>query len=239
METSLHRQLKLHYAASAEATEVTIDGFRIDAIGPSGELIEVQHAGLGALRDKTKCLLTRSKHSLRIVKPIVARKRVVTLERCGGEIIRSRMSPKRSELLDLFQDLVFFSNVFPMKRLTLEFVLIESEEHRIDRKNPRRRAKQYVSLDQKLVSVGQSLEFSTARDLLTLVPLELLPNPFDTAHLAAALQRPRWFAQKVTYCLRQTGIAKVAGKAGNSQLYSLGRYRFPRLPRAKHEPSAA
>lgn len=239
METSLHRQLKLHYAASPEETEVTVDGFRIDAIGSSGELIEIQHAGLGALRDKTKRLLTRSKHTLRIVKPIVARKRVVTLDKRGGEVLRSRMSPKRSELLDLFQDLVFFSNVFPMKRLTLEFVLIESEELRVDRKNPRRRAKQYLSLDQQLVSVGQSIEFSTARDLLALVPLERLPNPFDTAHLAAALERPRWFAQKVSYCLRQTGIAKVAGKAGNAQLYSLGRYRHPRLTRRKRKPAAA
>ncbi|MCC7339179.1 MAG: hypothetical protein IT422_29145 [Pirellulaceae bacterium] len=228
METSLHRQLKLHYAATPELTEVTLDGFRIDAIGPSGELIEIQHAGLGALRNKTKQLLACSKHKLRIVKPIVARKRVVTLHKPGGKVLRSRMSPKRSELLDLFQDLVHFSNVFPMKRLTLEFVLIEAEETRIDRKNPRRRGKQYVSLDQQLVAVGQSIEFITARDLLTLVPIERLPNPFDTAHLAAALERPRWFAQKVSYCLRQTGIAKVAGKRGNTQLYRLSPVRKAR-----------
>ncbi|MCA9183365.1 MAG: hypothetical protein KDA51_18015 [Planctomycetales bacterium] len=228
METSLHRQLKLHYAAAPELTEVTLDGFRIDAISPSGELIEIQHAGLGALRNKTKQLLARSKHKLRIVKPIIARKRVVTLHKPGGKVLRSRMSPKRSELLDLFQDLVHFSNVFPMKRLTLEFVLIEAEETRIDRKNPRRRGKQYVSLDQQLVTVGQSIEFITARDLLTLVPIERLPNPFDTAHLAAALERPRWFAQKVSYCLRQTGIAKVAGKRGNTQLYRLSPVRKAR-----------
>jgi hypothetical protein len=232
METSLHRQLKLHYAASPELTEVTIDGFRIDAISPEGELIEIQHAGLGALRDKTKRLLTRSKHTLRIIKPIIARKRVVTVKKLGGQVLRSRMSPKRSELLDLFQDLVHFSNVFPMKRLTLEFVLIESEETRIDRKNPRRRAKQYVSLDQHLVAVGQSIQFTTARDLLALVPVELLPNPFDTAQLAAALERPRWFAQKVSYCLRHTGAAKIAGKRGNTQLYRLSPQRKSRLKKA-------
>lgn len=233
METSLHRQLKLHYAASPEQTEVTMDGFRIDAIGAAGELIEIQHAGLGALRDKTRRLLARSKHSLRIIKPIVARKRLVTLHKPEGKVLRSRMSPKRSELLDLFQDLVHFSNVFPMKRLTLEFVLIEAEEIRIDRKNPRRRGKQYVSLDQQLIAVGESIEFSTARDLLKILPFELLPSPFDTAHLAAVLQRPRWFAQKVSYCLRETGVAKVAGKRGNTQLYRLS------LPRKSRQRTAA
>ncbi len=68
----------------------------------------------------------------------------------------------------------------------------------------------------------------TARDLLSLVPIELLPNPFDTAHLAAVLERPRWFAQKVSYCLRQTGVAKVAGKRGNTQLYRLSPQRRTR-----------
>lgn len=219
METSLHRQLKAHFAATAEQTEVQLDGFRIDAIAASGELIEIQHAGLGALRDKTRRLLNRSRHSLRIVKPIIARKRVVTLAKRNGEIIRSRMSPKRGELLDLFQDLVHFADVFPMKRLTLEFVLIDAEEVRIDRAQVRRRGKKYISLDQQLISVGQSIELRTARDLLLLLPLEQLPTPFDTAQLAAAFQRPRWFAQKVGYCLRQTGIAKLVGKRGNSQLF--------------------
>jgi len=173
------------------------------------------------LRDKTRRLLTRSKHTLRIVKPIIARKRVVTLQQPDGEVLRSRMSPKRGELIDLFQDLVHFANVFPMKRLTLEFVLIEAQETRIDKKNRRRRAKQYVSLDQQLISVGQSIEFSTARDLLALIPIDQLPQTFDTAHLSTALSRPRWFAQKVSYCLRETGCIKIAGKRGNSQLYRL------------------
>jgi len=223
METSLHRQLKQHFAGSDDQTEVTLDGFRIDAIADSGELVEIQHAGLGALRDKTRSLLTRSRHSLRIVKPLIARKRVVTLDRRDGEVIRSRMSPKRAELLDLFQDLVHFANVFPMKRLTLEFVLIEAEEIRIDHQPTRRRGKKYISLDQRLVQVGQSVELRKAADLLRLLPVELLPNPFDTSHLASVTERPRWFAQKISYCLRQTGIAKLVGKQGNCQLYRLAR----------------
>ncbi len=221
METSLHRQLKHHYAATAEQTEVTVDGFRIDAISASGELIEIQHASLGALREKTKRLLHRTQHSLRIVKPIVARKRLVTLQQPNGKVLRSRMSPKRGELLDLFLDLVHFANIFPMKRLTLEFVLIEAEETRVDRKNPRRRGKKYVGVDQSLVDVGASIKLVTARDLLGLLPVQNLPTPFDTAQLATAMERPRWFAQKVSYCLRQTGIAKIAGKRGNNQLYEI------------------
>lgn len=222
METSLHRQLKLHYARTAEQTEVVVDGFRIDAIGQRGELIEIQHASLAALRDKTKQLLQGTKHKLRIVKPIVARKRIVTLTERDGEVLRSRMSPKRGDVLDLFQHLVHFSTVFPLKRLTLEVVLIEAEEVRVDRVlAKRRRGKRYITIDQRLTSVQASVELRTLKDLLKLLPLDTLPPTFDTAELARALERPRWFAQKVGYCLRQTGAAELAGKRGNSQVYRL------------------
>lgn len=225
METSLHRQLKLHYAPSEDQTEVTVDGFRIDAIAESGELIEIQHASLGALRDKTRKLLKRTSHEVRIVKPIIARKRIVTLDKKDGEVIRSRMSPKRGDTLNIFEDLVHFSTVFPRKRLTLEVVLIEAEEIRIDRNVKGWRKKKYKCLDQQLAEVQESLELQTNKDLLAMLPIEHLPMPFDTAELGAAMQRPRWFAQKVAYCLRQTGAAKLDGKRGNSQLYRIPKGR--------------
>lgn len=219
METTLHRQLKLHYATDASQTEVSIDGFRIDAISSTGELIEIQHASLGALRDKTRRLLTDSERDLRIVKPIIARKRLVTFNKRNGKVVRSRMSPKRGELLDLFLDLVHFSTVFPMRGLTLEIVLIEAEEWRVDRKQVTRRGRRYRQVDQRLVAVHDSVELRSTSDLLAHLPLTALPTDFDTAELAAALDRPRWFAQKVAYCLRQTGAAQLCGKRGRSQLY--------------------
>ncbi|MEM7477393.1 MAG: hypothetical protein AAF483_20605 [Planctomycetota bacterium] len=221
METSLHRQLKLHYAPNAEATEVSFEGYRIDAISESDELIEIQHASLGALRDKTRQLLKSTKQEVRIVKPVLARKRLTTLTEKDGEVKRTRMSPKRGEIIDFFDDMVHFSTVFPRKRLTLEIVLIEAEEVRIDKQARGWKRKNYKCLDQKLVEVLDSVELRTKRDLLALLPVQHLPQPFDTAELAAAMQRPRWFAQKVAYCLRHTGAAKLAGKRSRSQLYRI------------------
>ncbi|MFQ5525438.1 MAG: hypothetical protein ACE5GX_04185 [Thermoanaerobaculia bacterium] len=221
METSLHRQLKIRYATSEEQTEVTIDGFRIDAISDSNELIEIQHASLGALRDKTRKLLDSSDRSLRIVKPIVARKRLTTLTRKGGKVKRTRMSSKRGEVLDLFDDLVHFATLFPRNRLTLEIVLIELHEFRVDRGVSNWRKKRYECLDQELLRVRDSIELRTNADLLALLPIERLPNRFDTAELGVALGKPRWLAQKVAYCLRKTGAAAVAGKRGKSRLYRI------------------
>ena len=109
--------------------------------------------------------------------------------------------------------------------MRLEFVLIEAEETRLDRKRPTRRGKKHISLDQRLIQVNESIELGTPRQLLEQLPMGQLPSTFDTADLAAALERPRWFAQKVAYCLRQTGAAKLSGKRGNNQLYQVARFR--------------
>ncbi len=225
METSLHRQLKLLYASTADKTEIGVLGFRIDAIGRRGELIEIQHASLGALREKTKRLLNEQTKRVRIVKPIIARKTIVTLDAPGGEVIRRRQSPKRGVMLDIFIDLVHFGTVFPHPKLTLEVVLIEAEETRIDRAQTSRRGKRYQTLEQKLIGVQSRTEFSKLADLLRHIPVQQLAQPFDTAELAAALCRPRWFAQKVAYCLRQSGAARLAGKRGKSQLYETTKLR--------------
>src|SRR5271165_5263931 len=83
METSLHRDLKRLYAGEAAQCEVRLGRYRIDAIA-EGELIEVQHGPLAAIRDKVRKLLTE--HHVRVVKPIIASKQLVYLRRKGGKV---------------------------------------------------------------------------------------------------------------------------------------------------------
>ena len=55
METSLHRQLKERYGPEAGGRlEVTLEGFRIDAVAADGALIEVQSGALGPLLAKLR-----------------------------------------------------------------------------------------------------------------------------------------------------------------------------------------
>lgn len=222
METLLHRDLKLAYASSAGQTEVNYASFRIDAIGPSDELIEIQHSSLGAIRPKIRRLLDdKKKCCVRIVKPIVARKWIITLERTGGAVLRRRLSPKRGVVSDIFLDLVHFTTLFPHRRLTLEVLLVDAEEQRVPRVDHRFKRKNYTTHGQTLIDVGQRVELKTAFDLWCLLPKVDLPSKFDTAELAAQIERPRWFAQKVAYCMHACGAIRNVGKRGNSQLYSM------------------
>jgi hypothetical protein len=222
LETSLHQQLKLLYASDRLRTEVECGGYRIDAVSDDGELIEIQYSSLGALRKKVDHLLRSDrKRRIRIVKPIFACKRVTTLDRPQGKIIRSRMSPKRCDWLELFVDLVHFSAVFPRKRLSLEVLFIEAEEVRVDRLAKRARRKPYRTLDLRLVGIRSSIVLKTTNDLLERLPMNQLPSHFDTSDLATALGKPRWLAQKVAYCLRTMGAIESVQRKKNGHRYRI------------------
>ncbi len=217
METSLHRQLKEHYAANATQREVSLNGYRIDAIC-RGRLFEIQHGSLAAIRDKIATLLVE--HSVTVVKPIIATKQLVKLDKRGGTEISRRLSPKRGRVVDLFDELVYFTRVFPHKRLTLEVVLVDMEELRYPGHGRRRRRREndFQIDDQRLLRVVETHRFRTLGDLRRLLPVEL-PTKFHTGHLAAAMQIPRGIAQRIAYCLRETGGVRVVGKEGNAILY--------------------
>ena len=217
METKLHRQLKELYAATARQIEVRFEGYIIDAISDQGELIEVQHAPLGSIRDKCRDLL--QSHPLRVVKPVIERKWIVGLKNKSGPVLRKRLSPKRGKLLDIFIELTHFIPVFPHPRLTIEIPMIDAEEWRYP--VVRRWGKQYRIQDQCLVDVHRTIRLNTAEDLLRLIPTNLLPETFHSQDIAQTLTCSRWLAQKIAYCLRRIELTSVVGKKGNAILYQL------------------
>jgi hypothetical protein len=217
VETSLHRELKSLYADEEARFEVPLGRYRIDVI--SGDrLIEVQHGSLAAIRDKIRTLV--GEHDVTVVKPIVVRKRLIKLSKKGGRVKSQRLSPKRGQLLDLFDELVYFTRAFPHPRLTLEVPLVDIEELRYPGHGRRRRWRKndFVVEDQRLVEVHETHTLRTRQDLIGLVP-EGLPNPFHTGHLAEALEVKRWIAQRIAYCFRKMGAAAQVGKEGNALLY--------------------
>jgi hypothetical protein len=219
MESSLHRQLKELYADRGSQLEARLDQYRIDVIC-DGELIEIQHGSLAAIRDKVRRLL--ESHPVLVVKPIIVRKQLIRQDARGGSVISRRQSPKRGTILDLFHELVHFTRVFPHENLALEVPLIDVEELRFPGHGRRRRRRDndHQVEDQRLTHLHRIHRFRTATDLKRLLP-DALPMTFHTGQLAESLGIARWVAQRVAYCLRQTGAATEVGKEGNSRLYRL------------------
>ncbi|MFN9720319.1 MAG: hypothetical protein ACK58L_16605, partial [Planctomycetota bacterium] len=202
--------------------------YRIDAVDSCGQLIEVQCASLAAIRGKIARLL--SSHDVIVVKPLAARKKITTLHRKGGEIVRSRFSPMKATLAHLFLELVHFP-VFPNKRLRLDVLLTEQEEIRIPPSEYTSWRKRFSVEDRSLVSIRRCVELRTARDLWNALDLTL-PKMFTTADIQKAGQMPRWLAQKIAWCFRRMDFFKVCGKSGNSLVYRHVGHRGRRGPAA-------
>jgi hypothetical protein len=215
METSLHRALKERYANGDDhRREVVVEGFRVDAIDRAGRLVEIQSGALGPLRGKLRRLLPERR--LRIVKPVVLKRRVVRRSRQDGPVISVRYSPKRGALFDVFDDLMGVVRVFPHSNLDIEVLGVTIDEVRV----PRRRWPYFKIIDRCLGEIQGSTTLKRACDLWALLPAGCDgKEPFTSFELAQRLERPLWFAQRVAYCLRLTGAARVVGKAGNRLIY--------------------
>jgi hypothetical protein len=221
METSLHRQLKDLYAAGGAAIEQRVGRYRIDVVR-GRQLVEIQVASLSAIRDKIAVLVKT--HDVLLVKPVVITKHLVKLGRAGGKVVSRRRSPKRRTLLDMFEELVHFTRVYPHKRLTVEVPLIEIEEWRYPGHGRRRRYRDndHIVEDQHLLEVHETHTFRTAADLRRLLP-PTLAQPFHTGQLAEGLGVDRWIAQRMAYCLRETGAIRSVGKLRGAWLYKATR----------------
>jgi hypothetical protein len=217
MESSLHCQLKEWLGPGAGGrAEVAVAGFRVDAVEADGGLIEIQTGALGPLRAKLDLLLPG--HRVRVVKPVVLARRLVRRSRRDGTDLSARLSPKRGAVCDVFDDLIGLAAVFPHPHLSIDVLGVEVDEVRV----PRRRWPGYAVADRRLRRVVSSVTLREPGDLWRLLPAAPpLHGPFTTGDLAARLDRPLAFAQRVAYCLRLAGAVETLGKSGNSRVYAV------------------
>jgi hypothetical protein len=214
VESTLHRQLKARFGPERGGhSEVVAGGFRADALGADGEWVEIQYGPLGPLRTKLGRLLPERR--VRIVKPIIIERRIVRRSSRDGPDVSARKSPRRGDVLDVFDDLVGLARIFPHANLRIDVLEVAVDEIRI----PRRRWPGYAVADRGLREVWRTVVLRRAADLWELLPHDV-PNPFTTLDLAGRLLRPLHFAQRVAYCLRLSGAAATTGKIGNRLVYT-------------------
>lgn len=229
METTLHRQLKEYYCNDDCQIEVKLGRYRIDVVD-GDRLIEIQHSGLAAIRPKIADLI--KSHKVDVIKPIIARKKLIKLTRKNGTVQSARFSPRQGGFLDLIDELLYFTRVFPHRNLRLITPIVEIEEIRYPGhgKRRRKRAGDFVVKDRLLTKVQETHTYQVASDLWNGLPK--IKEPFDTGQLAEAMEIQRWQAQRVAYVLRHTGCLNQVGKRGNSNLFELAE-AAPKRKRSK------
>ena len=201
-ENPLHKALKEWCAGPEAEYEVPLDGYIIDAI-VDGILIEVPTRNFTKMRTKLKKLV--QSHPVRLVHPVSVEKWIVRLDPEGQQLSR-RKSPKKGRMEEVFSELVTFPQLMAERNFSLEVVLIQEEEIRIvdGKLRGRRRKRDYVKEERRLLKVLDSQRFVQPRDMAALIP-ERVEEPFTTTDIANARNLPRFMAQKMAYCLREMG----------------------------------
>jgi hypothetical protein len=213
-ERSLHATLKEWYRKPGDEIEVEVDGYIIDIVR-NGLLIEIQTTNFNAMKDKLLSLLPY--HTVRLVHP-VPRVRWVVREDLHGKEISKRKSPKSSNVLNVFEELVSIPGFLRHHNFELEVLeVFEEQVMQNDGKGSWRR-KGWSIVDRRLIDVAESHLFQKPEDLIRLIPPDL-DTPFTNSELAKAIGCPIKVAQKFTYCLRKMEILKLKGKKGRALLH--------------------
>lgn len=215
-EKSLHSSLKQYYCKSGDRLEVKLDGFIIDIV--RGELlIEIQTKNFSAL--KNKLIKLTETHKLKLVYPIAVEKYITLMDSENNKISR-RKSPKRGRTEDVFNELIRIPYLIEKENFSLEILLIKEEEIRCQDGKGSWRRKGVSLIDRQLSEVVETITLASKEDFLRFLPATL-PDKFTNKMLAKELGLSAASATKITYCLRNVGLIKVAGKSSRELLYEL------------------
>lgn len=223
-EAPLHADLKSWYARDDDRLEARVNGYVIDILRPSPDdpaedlLIEVQTQRLTSIRRKLDRLL--ADHAVRVVSPVPAEKWLLKRPRRKGRDPECRKSPKRGTFLDVFREWVSVAPLIGHPNLSLEVLLIHEEEVRRFGGRRGRRRRGWATEERRLLRVVDQYCVDTLTSLRDLLPVDL-PNPFDTADLATALDVPRLLAQKVAYVMRECGAIRVLRRRRSGIVYAI------------------
>ena len=213
-ERSLHSQIKDWYSLETDDIEVKVGGYIIDII--RGDLlIEIQTGNFTSIRDKLRNLVENN--TVRLVYPIPALKWVVRITTEGEEISRRR-SPKKGKLSDLFTELVSIPDLASEDNLSLEILMIESEDIWCDDGKGSWRRRGASIVDRRLIDVRDSVGFSTRDDFLQFIPKNI-ETPFTNKTLADESGMKINIVRQMTYCLRKMGAIEEVGRKGNALLF--------------------
>ena len=222
-ESSLHRSLKFRYSIE-EKTEISIDSYVCDGQTESGELIEVQTGNFGNIREKIKKLV--KKHKVRLIFPIILNK-YLELYDVNGKLIRKKKSPKKENIWNLFDSLVYAPEFCLMPNLTLELSLLDIIEKRKDDGKGSWRRKGITIEDKIPIAWHESIILKKPKDYYLFLPFSSNDSSNDNKNeecftvkdLSKKANISRPLAQKCIYVMHKTGLIERTGKQGNAYEY--------------------
>jgi hypothetical protein len=222
-ESSLHRTLKIRYAGKKGRTEVLTGGYVCDGITEDRDLIEVQTGSFGPLKRKIAELTSlmeveREFGRIRIIYPVTVLK-YIELYDSEGTLLRRRKSPRKGTSWDLFKALLYAPELPLLPDLSIELILLDVLEKRIqDGKGSWRRKGASIS-DREVLEYHQTIPLLELKDYYQFIPFEKGAE-FTVRDLGAQAHIETALARKALYVLTRLGMVRRLGKKGNAWVYA-------------------
>ncbi len=214
-EKTLHAVLKAYMEPDSRFHEIRVNGYIAD-ICRDGVITEIQTARFDAMRAKLAAFLPSSK--VRIVYPIPHEKWVIWVDPVIGHPGKRNRSPKKGTFADAFRELYRIRSFLAHPNLSLELMLIDLEEYRLQDGWGRDGKRGSHRFDRVPLGLYDSLTVETAEDYAALVP-EALEEPFTSAGFAKASGCTRARAQTGLLVLTELGAVIRCGRQGRAYTY--------------------
>lgn len=215
-EKTLHAVLKAYEEPDSSYHEIRINGYIAD-ICRDGSITEIQTARFDAMRAKLAAFLPS--FDVRIVYPIPHEKWVIWVDPLTGHPGKKNRSPKKGSFADAFRELYRIRPFLTHPNLTVELLLIDMEEYRLQDgwgKDGKRGSHRF---DRVPLTLSDSFTIHDAGDYAALIP-ETLEEPFTSAGFAKAARCTRARAQTALLLLTELGAVERCGRKGRSYIYT-------------------
>jgi hypothetical protein len=198
------------------ATEVAMAGFICDAVRVDGSVIEVQTGSYAPLCKKVLYFAKQKVH-VTIITPII-KKKFIELYDCDGQLLRKSVSPKKENLYQLFDYLVYAPELACQKNVTIVLCVVEVLEKRIDDGKGSYHRKGISISDTVMLQCCEAFPYKTKREFATFIPFKK-NEIFTVSSFAKTARLKRELASKTLFTLNKMKVVERVGKNGNSFLY--------------------
>jgi hypothetical protein len=227
-EKSLHRALKFRYAGSNEAVEVPKAGCICDAVGPGGEVIEIQTGSFAPLKKKLAALTALGR--VRLVYPLSVETRVELYDP-QGSLQSKKLSPRNGGIWEIFKSFLYAPTLMLLSNLSIEIALVKITEKRVN-DGTGSWFRRGVRVDDRILESWEGkLTLNRPSDYLCFIPYRK-NETFTVKEFAKKTRIRATLAKKCIYVLGKAGFIEQAGKQGRAFTYR----RSARLPKIRKLP---
>ena len=180
-EKRVHRAIKKFVCEDENCFEVKVGSSVADVLSDN-VIYEIQTGSFYPLTKKVATYLSSSDYDIRVIYPIISKRKIVRVDKDTGEVLRSRISSQKQNPTKILPELVYLSDSLKNHRLSFEIYSIYAEEHRYSDEIHRYRKSGKRDSEIFPISLEGITVLETTDDFLSLLPEELTSNtPFTAA----------------------------------------------------------